>query len=369
MESIDNQKNTYNSEYNSEERTYSPLKDPENLMEVRNVRTYFYTEVGVVKAVEGVSFEIKRNEILGLVGESGCGKSVTALSLLNLVRFPGVIIDGEVIFNNIDLLKMTDDEIRNIRGDAISMIFQDPMSTLNPLFTVSEQIGEVIQLHKKATKSEATLEAIDLMTKVGIPRASDRIDDYPHHFSGGMRQRIMIARAIANKPSLLIADEPTTALDVTIQAQILDIIKELQQENRMSVLLITHNLGVVAENCDRVIVMYGGYIMEKASVNDIFVNPVHPYTIALMSAIPRLDVKLDRLETLPGSVPDLISPPTGCRFHPRCKFAKKECTESIPELIEFETNHFVACFEYKSVISSPDREKLTKNYQSSVKGH
>ena len=346
----------------------SLLKDQNNLMEVRNLVTYFYTEAGIVKAVEGVSFEIKKNEILGLVGESGCGKSVTALSLLNLVRFPGIIINGEVIFNDVDLLQMSDDNIRHVRGNQISMIFQDPLSSLNPLFTVSEQIAEVMHLHQGITKSESVEKAIEIMTKIGIPRARDRVDDYPHHFSGGMRQRIMIGRAIANNPSLLIADEPTTALDVTIQAQILDIIKELQKLNQMSVLLITHNLGVVAENCDRVIVMYGGYLVEQAVVEDIFVNPVHPYTIALMSAIPRLDVKLDKLETLHGNVPDLISPPTGCRFHPRCKFSKQHCTEEVPEFREVEPNHFVACFEYKEVMNSPDREKLKKNFEASLKG-
>ena len=364
MDSIDKEKIKLESS-SSEDHL---LRNSENLLEVRNLKTYFYTEAGIVRAVEGVSFEIKKNEILGLVGESGCGKSVTALSLLNLVRFPGLISEGEVIFNDKDLLQMPDEDIRQIRGNKISMIFQDPMSTLNPLFTVSEQIGEVIQLHRNVTKNDSIAEAIDIMNHVGIPRAKDRVDDYPHHFSGGMRQRIMIGRAISNKPSLLIADEPTTALDVTIQAQILDIIKVLKEEEQMSVLLITHNLGIVAETCHRVMVMYGGFIVEQAEVKNIFINPVHPYTIALMSAIPRLDVKIDRLETLPGNVPDLINPPTGCRFHPRCKFAKQHCTEEEPHLVEFEPEHYVSCFEYKEVMNSPEREKLKKNFDASMKG-
>ena len=337
---------------------YSSSEVYDDLLEVKDLKTHFYTELGIVKAVEGVSFSIKKGEILGLVGESGCGKSVTALSLLNLVRFPGIIERGEVIFGGNDLLSLNEKDIQKVRGDRITMIFQDPMSSLNPIFTVSEQISEVIELHKGLPKNEAKLKALDIMKRVGIPQAEDRMDDYPHHFSGGMRQRIMIARAIANEPSLLIADEPTTALDVTIQAQILDIIKVLQAENKMSVLLITHNLGVVAENCDRVAVMYGGYIVERGITKDIFVNPAHPYTIALMLAIPRMDQKFDKLETLPGSVPDLINPPTGCRFNPRCKFAQQRCIEEEPQLVEVEPNHFVACWEFKHVLTSEDRSKV-----------
>lgn len=334
------------------------LKQNTNVIEVKNLKTYFYTEQGIVKAVEGVSFDIRKGETLGLVGESGCGKSVTALSMLNLVRFPGLIEEGQVLFNGFDILGLPEKDIQKIRGDRITMIFQDPMSSLNPIFTVSDQIAEVIELHKNITYQEAKQKAIQVMKRVGIPQAENRADDYPHHFSGGMRQRIMIGRAIANDPTLLIADEPTTALDVTIQAQILDIIKEMRIKLQMSVLLITHNLGVVAENCDRVAVMYGGYIVEKGLVKDIFVNPAHPYTIALMLAIPRLDIKFDKLETLPGSVPDLIRPPTGCRFHPRCKFAKQKCVEEIPILEEVEQEHFVACWEVQEVLRSEDRAKV-----------
>lgn len=351
---------TYNSDMTNNDVTvnYTESKSSENLIEVKNLITRFYTEVGVVKAVEGVSFNIKKGEILGLVGESGCGKSVTALSLINLVRFPGVIEQGEVLFKGTDLLALSEKDIRRIRGNRITMIFQDPMSSLNPIFTVSEQIAEVIELHKGIAKQDAKNQAVELMRKVGIPQPENRVDDFPHLFSGGMRQRIMIARAIANEPDLLIADEPTTALDVTIQAQILEIIKRLQYENNMSVLLITHNLGVVAEYTDRVAVMYGGHIAETGVTKDIFINPAHPYTIALMLAIPRLDMKFDRLQTLPGSVPDLVNPPTGCRFNPRCKFSVQKCIDEVPPLIEVETNHFVACWEYKSVLTSEDRNKV-----------
>ena len=343
---------------NSQERSLNKKNKP--IMEINGLRTVFYTEAGVVKAVEGVSFEIMEGEILGLVGESGCGKSVTALSLMNLVRFPGVILEGSVIFEGKNLLRTPNKELEHIRGDRISMIFQDPLSSLNPVFTVGEQISEVIRLHKGDPPEQARAKAIELMRRVGIPLAEDRIDDYPHTFSGGMRQRIMIARAIANKPSLLIADEPTTALDVTIQAQILDIIRRLQKEVNMSVLLITHNLGIVAENCDRVCVMYGGYIAEKASVNDIFINPLHPYTLALMLAIPRIDESVERLEILPGSVPDLIDPPSGCRFHPRCKFATERCSKEVPKLEEAFANHFVACFEFNTVMNSEERRRITR---------
>ncbi|MHA2364056.1 MAG: ABC transporter ATP-binding protein [Candidatus Hodarchaeales archaeon] len=339
--------------------------DNDFLVEIKNVVTRFYTEEGVVKAVEGVSFNIKKGEILGLVGESGCGKSVTALSIMNLVRFPGIIEQGEVLFNNQDLLSLSDKKLQKIRGNQITMIFQDPLSSLNPVFSVGEQISEVIQLHKGDSELQAREKAIQLMEKVGIPLARERVYEFPHQFSGGMRQRVMIARAIANKPTLLIADEPTTALDVTIQAQILEIIKELQKETGMSVLLITHNLGVVAENCDRVCVMYGGYIVEKADVENIYVNPIHPYTIALMSAIPRLDISVERLDTLPGSVPDLIDPPSGCRFHPRCKFTTEKCSEEVPILEEIFPNHYAACWNYQIVLNSEERAKVQVKGQKS----
>ncbi|MFW9854777.1 MAG: ABC transporter ATP-binding protein [Candidatus Thorarchaeota archaeon] len=333
----------------SSSTTIEEASENDVLIEIKDLTTYFYTEFGIVKAVEGVSFHVKKGEFFGLVGESGCGKTVTALSCLKLVRFPGIIEGGQVLYNGTDLLKLKESEIRKIRGAVISMIFQDPLSSLNPVFTVGEQISEVIQLHQGLDKMEARERAIQLMQEVGIPLAKERVNDYPHQFSGGMRQRVMIGRALSCNPSLLIADEPTTALDVTIQAQILDIIRSLQDRFGMSVLLITHNLGIIAENCDRVGVMYGGYLVEIASVKTIFKDPRHPYTIALMNAIPRLDMTVDQLHTLPGSVPDLIDPPTGCRFHPRCSYAKQKCAEEVPPLLHWEGDHMVACHFHEEI--------------------
>jgi oligopeptide/dipeptide ABC transporter ATP-binding protein len=323
----------------------------EKLVEVKDLTTYFYTEFGIVRAVEGVSFHIRKGEFFGLVGESGCGKTVSALSCLNLVRFPGIIEGGEVLYQGTDLLKLKPDDIRKIRGKEISMIFQDPLSSLNPVFTVGEQISEVIRLHEDVKKDEARERAITLMEEVGIPLARERYDDYPHQFSGGMRQRVMISRSLSCNPTLLVADEPTTALDVTIQAQILDIIVNLQKKFGMAVLLITHNLGIIAENCDRVAVMYGGHIVETALVRTIYKDPRHPYTRALMAAIPRLDMTIDKLQTLPGSVPDLLEPPTGCRFHPRCPYAKARCAEEVPPLLSWTSDHDVACHFHEEIYS------------------
>jgi peptide/nickel transport system ATP-binding protein/oligopeptide transport system ATP-binding protein len=333
-----------------EKAVYSNSK--ENLLiDVKDLTTYFYTEFGIVRAVEGVSFYIKDGEFFGLVGESGCGKTVSALSCLNLVRFPGIIEGGQVLYKGQDLLTLKAKEIRKIRGAEISMIFQDPLSSLNPVFTVGEQIAEVIRLHEDVKKEEARERAIKLMEEVGIPLARERVDDYPHQFSGGMRQRVMISRSLSCNPTLLIADEPTTALDVTIQAQILEIIRGLQKKFNMAVLLITHNLGIIAENCDRVGVMYGGHIVETSTVRIIYKDPRHPYTRALMAAIPRLDISIDKLQTLPGSVPDLIEPPTGCRFHPRCPYAKSVCAEKVPPLEKWTTDHYVACHFHEEIYS------------------
>jgi oligopeptide/dipeptide ABC transporter ATP-binding protein len=329
-------------------------QENEILIEVKDLTTYFYTEFGIVKAVEGVSFHIKQGEFFGLVGESGCGKTVTALSCLNLVRFPGIIEEGQVLYQGKDILKLKDKDIRKIRGAEISMIFQDPLSSLNPVFTVGEQIAEVIRLHEKVKDDVALERAIKLMQEVGIPLAKERVDDYPHQFSGGMRQRVMISRALSCNPNLLIADEPTTALDVTIQAQILDIIRGLQKKVGMSVLLITHNLGIIAENCDRVGVMYGGHIVETAAVKTVYKDPRHPYTQALMAAIPRLDLTIDKLQTLPGSVPDLIDPPTGCRFHPRCSYATSKCAEETPPLYMWTPDHDVACHHHEKINAPKD---------------
>ena len=332
------------------ESTIEKIKETNNiLLEVKDLTTYFYTELGIVKAVESVSFNIYKGEIFGLVGESGCGKTVTALSCLSLVRFPGIIETGEIIFKGKDLLKLKGKEIRKIRGADISMIFQDPLSSLNPVFTVGEQIAEVIRLHQGVKKDVSKEKAIQMMKEVGIPLAKERVDDYPHQFSGGMRQRIMIGRALSCSPTLLIADEPTTALDVTIQAQILTILNDLQKKFDLSVLLITHNLGIIAENCQRVGVMYGGYLIEIGSVETIFKDPRHPYTQALMAAIPRLDMSVERLQTLPGSVPDLIDPPEGCRFHPRCPYAKVKCSEEVPTLDEWIPEHKIACHFHEEI--------------------
>jgi len=334
----------------TDSKTVSPADDKDYLLEVKDLTTYFYTEFGIVKAVEGVSFKIKKGEIFGLVGESGCGKTVTALTCMSLVRFPGVIESGTIEYNGQNLLEMKEKDLRKIRGAEISMIFQDPLSSLNPVFTVGEQIAEVIRLHQDVKKDIAKDMAIKMMEEVGIPLAKERVDDFPHQFSGGMRQRVMIGRALSCYPSLLIADEPTTALDVTIQAQILEIIKGLQAKFGMSVLLITHNLGIIAETCQRVGVMYGGHIIEMAPVKTIFKDPRHPYTRALMAAIPRLDLSVDQLHTIPGSVPDLIDPPTGCKFHPRCQYAQKgKCTDIVPTFLEWTPDHSVACHFHEEI--------------------
>ncbi|UCG04039.1 MAG: ABC transporter ATP-binding protein [Candidatus Heimdallarchaeota archaeon] len=314
------------------------------ILEMKGLKTQFFTEDGVVKAVDGVDLKIKRKEVLGLVGESGCGKTMTSLSILRLIPDPpGKIVEGEVFFNGKDLLKLTEDEIRSIRGNEISMIFQDPMTSLNPVFTVENQILENIKLHQNLDDKEALESGIQMLDLVGIPEASKRIHDYPHLFSGGMRQRVMIAMALSCQPDLLIADEPTTALDVTIQAQVLELMKNLQEELNMAILYITHNLGVIAEISDNVAVMYAGNIVEYAAVEPLFGSPSHPYTQALLGSIPRMDKKLDRLSVIKGTVPNLITPPTGCRFHPRCPYATEVCKEQKPPYIDVEPNHKVYC--------------------------
>ncbi|MHA1583825.1 MAG: ABC transporter ATP-binding protein [Promethearchaeota archaeon] len=369
------------------------------LLEVNDLRTYFFTEEGVVKAVDGVNFVIKRDEILGLVGETGCGKSVTALSLLRLVRTPGEIISGEIVFNGKDIVKMSENEILNLRGNSITMMFQDPMNSLNPVMRCGEQLAEVYELHQgeflhtelekahhensilktkhkqmKADLKNASVEGIEILKKqieaikgrirgritfhdiakresaklldrIGLPNAEDLLDRYPHELSGGMRQRIMIAMGLACNSELLICDEPTTALDVTIQAQILDMIRELKRKLHNSVLFITHSLGVIYELCDRVAVMYSGNIVEYGTVEDIFQHPQHPYTKGLMAAIPRVtrESREQKLSIIPGMVPNLIFPPAGCRFHPRCPNAMQICKEVRPALRVMENNVQVAC--------------------------
>jgi len=314
------------------------------LLKVKNLKTYFFTHEGTVKAVDEVSFSVNQGKTLGLVGESGCGKSVTALSIMRLIpNPPGKIVSGEIWFEGKNLLKLNEKEIRKIRGKKISMIFQEPMTSLDPVFTIGHEIVEAIQLHQGLNKDEAKKKAIEALKIVGIPDAEKRIDHYPHQLSGGMRQRVMIAMALSCNPTLLIADEPTTALDVTIQAQILRLINDLKDKFGASVMLITHNLGVIAEMCDYVAVMYAGHIVEYTNVDTLFYNPLHPYTRELHKSMPRLDLEVERLDTIKGLVPNLLDLPSGCPFHPRCDFSFKRCVEEMPELIEVENSHLVRC--------------------------
>ncbi|MFH2038520.1 MAG: ABC transporter ATP-binding protein [Chloroflexota bacterium] len=318
----------------------------EALLEVINLKVQFHTLEGVVQAVNGVSFVVEKGKTLGIVGESGCGKSVTVLSVMRLIpEPPGKISSGEVLFDGKDLLKMEKDAIQDIRGQKIAMIFQDPMTSLNPVLTIGKQISEAIIIHKNVSKDEAYKQAVNLLELVGIPQAEARYNDYPHQFSGGMRQRVMIAMGLSCNPSLLIADEPTTALDVTIQAQIVELTKNLQNKFGMSVIWITHDLGVVAEIADRVIVMYAGYIVEEADVFKIFENPVHPYTLSLLKSLPRVDSRrYERLAIIPGSPPDCINMSTGCPFMPRCGYAIERCGVENPQLLNVGDDHKAACW-------------------------
>ncbi len=321
------------------------------LIELRDLKTYFYTEDGVVKAVDGVSFSIERQKTLGVVGESGCGKSVTALSIMGLIPMPpGKILEGSIIYHRdgqeIELTKLDPKgkQYREIRGNEIAMIFQEPMTSLNPVYTIGNQIMEAIILHQKVGKREARERAIEMLKAVGIPSPEQRIDEYPHQLSGGMRQRAMIAMALSCNPHLLIADEPTTALDVTIQAQILDLMRKLQSEFHMALMMITHNLGVIAEMADDVVIMYMGKVVEEAPVKEIYHNPTHPYTIGLMESIPALTRKKERLKPIKGMVPDPYNLPKGCPFEPRCPEAMEICREQMPELKEVRPKHRVACW-------------------------
>jgi|FLYN01.1.fsa_nt_gi oligopeptide transport system ATP-binding protein len=316
------------------------------LLQVRDLRTHFFTDEGVVKAVDGVSYDLEEGETLGLVGESGCGKSVSALSLLRLIPSPpGKIVGGEVIFEGQDLLKLDEDEIRHIRGNRIAMVFQEPMTSLNPVLTIGRQLTEGLELHLKMDRHAARRRAIELLEMVGIPEAPTRLNDYPHQFSGGMRQRVMIAMALSCNPKLLLADEPTTALDVTIQAQILEIMARLSRELGTAVIIITHNLGVVARYADRVNVMYAGKIVETATARKLYADPRHPYTVGLLRSVPRLDqVRKDKLEPIEGVPPDLINMPKGCSFYPRCAYRIDKCREEAPPLMQVDSNHYAACW-------------------------
>jgi peptide/nickel transport system ATP-binding protein len=303
------------------------------LLEVKDLRTSFRTEDGVVRAVEGVNFTVEKGQTLGIVGESGCGKSVTCLTIMGLNPRRNTITGGEALWKGNDLLTMKASDLRAVRGDEISMIFQDPMTSLNPVHTIGRQLVEAVLLHRDVTKRVARARALELLNAVGIPRAQTRIDDYPHQFSGGMRQRVMIAMALINDPDLLIADEPTTALDVTTQAQILLLMKTLQEDFGSAIIMITHDLGVVAEIADDVLVMYAANVVEQAEVHDLFNQPQHPYTWGLMGSLPRLETDVERLTQIPGQPPSLLRPPNGCRFHPRCPYVMDVCKTKVPELL------------------------------------
>ncbi len=321
------------------------------LLEVRNLKTQFFTQDGIVKAVDDVSFYVMPGETLGVVGESGCGKSMTGLSIMRLIPSPpGKIVAGEIIFDGRDILQLSDNEVRKIRGHKIAMIFQDPMTSLNPVLTINRQISEALQLHLGMSKDQARARAIELLKMVGIPNAEERIDHYPHQFSGGMRQRVMIAMALSCNPKLIIADEPTTALDVTIQAQILDLMRTLQMERDTGVILITHSMGVVAGMADRIMVMYAGHIVETGTTEEIFANPRHPYTVGLLKSIPRLDAeRKEKLEPIRGLPPDLIDLPDMCPFVPRCNFAREKCEQKNPPLLKVSDGHYAACWFWEEV--------------------
>ncbi len=322
------------------------------LLEVKRLKTYFYTEDGIVRAVDGVSFDVYPGEVLGLVGESGCGKSVTSLSIMGLISKPGKVDEGEIYLDGENLLKLPEEEMTKVRGNRISMIFQQPQTALNPVFKVGDQLAEVLNVHQDLGKEAGWKRAVELLKMVGVPDPERRAEAYPHELSGGMAQRVMIAMALACVPELLIADEPTTALDVTIQAQILDLMRDLRREMGTSVILITHDLGVVAEMAERVAVMYAGEIVEQTDVNTLFDQPLHPYTQGLIGSIPVLGEIKEKLDVIPGSVPNLVDLPPGCRFAPRCqarfKYGLKICAEVKPELEEIKQSHLVRCWLYQS---------------------
>ncbi|WP_270171128.1 ABC transporter ATP-binding protein [Paenibacillus sp. SYP-B4298] len=323
----------------------------EHLLEVKDLRTYFKTAEGIVPSVNGVSFTVERGETLAIVGESGSGKSVTSMSILGLVASGGKVVGGEIWFEGQNLLKLPKRALRQLRGNEMSIIFQEPMTSLNPVFTIGNQLDEALRVHQKLSRSEARQRSIEMLERVGIAGAEKVARRFPHQLSGGMRQRVMIAMALACKPKLLIADEPTTALDVTIQAQILKLIGELSKEQQTGVILITHDLGVVAELADKVAVMYAGEIVEQASVYDLFRRPLHPYTIGLLGSLPSLHQQQERLASIPGSVPNLLHKPAGCPFHPRCPYADESCTQHKPRLEEKQPGHYASCLKTEEVRS------------------
>lgn len=334
------------------ERTLVSTNNKEPLLEIQNLKTYFFTEDGIVKAVDGVDLAVYPGEVLGLVGESGCGKSVTSLSIMRLIGIPGKVVDGKIFFEGRNLLEMSEAEMVDMRGNRISMIFQQPQSSLNPVFKVGDQVAEVLQIHQNMGREESWERAVDLLRLVGIPDVEEKAHAFPHEMSGGQSQRVMIAMALALNPQLLIADEPTTALDVTIQAQILDLMRDLRTRMGTSVILITHDLGVIAEMADRVAVMYAGRIVEQTDINAVYSKPLHPYTQGLIASIPVLGTIKDRLDVIPGSVPNLIDLPDGCKFAPRCRsrieHSLQVCTEVEPDLLPVLPKHTVRCWLYQS---------------------
>ncbi len=321
------------------------IENNEYILEVKNLKTSFYTHIGEVQAVRGIDFKIKKGDVLGIVGESGSGKSVTSLSIMKLIEYPGKIKEGQIIFDGKDITNYSKGQMSELRGNDLAMIFQDPMTSLNPVFKIKEQMMEVILTHTDMSKDEAFEKAVAMLELVGIPEARSRIESYPHEFSGGMRQRVMIATALSCDPKLLIADEPTTALDVTIQAQILDIMRDVSEKLDTSIILITHDLGVIAETCKDLIVMYGGMPMEKGSAEQIFDSPQHPYTIGLLKSVPRMDRKeKERLKPIAGSPPDLLAPPKGCPFSTRCENVMQICKEKPAPMFKVDENHTSACW-------------------------
>lgn len=339
------------------------MSDNHAILTVEDLSTHFLVEGGTAKAVQHVGFAVKKAKTFALVGESGCGKSVTALSIMRLIPTPpGQIVQGKILFNNRNILELTEKRMRTIRGNRIAMIFQEPMTSLNPVYTVGDQIAEAIKLHQKKSSSQAWAEAIEVLDKVGIPEPHRRVSEYPHQMSGGMRQRVMIAMAVSCQPQILIADEPTTALDVTIQAQILDLLDDLQNQNKMSILLITHDLGIVAERADDVAVMYASKIVEVADSKQLFAEPLHPYTKGLLRSLPRLGIEAKRLDTIEGNVPDPLHFPPGCKFHPRCPLGRddKRCQTIEPDLRQTQPGRCAACW----YVPGYETDQKHENYES-----
>ncbi|RSL32505.1 ABC transporter ATP-binding protein [Salibacterium salarium] len=340
------------------------MSQNENVLEISDLRTSFFIEGDEIKAVDGVTINVPKGKTVGVVGESGSGKSITSLSIMRLIQHPGEIVGGSISMNGEDLLSKSERQMQQLRGNQISMIFQEPMTSLNPVYTVGEQISEVYRIHQGLSKKEALTKSVEMLELVGIPSPKERIKQYPHELSGGMRQRVMIAIALACNPELLIADEPTTALDVTIQAQILELIKKLQSQLGMSVFLITHDLGVVAETCDYVAVMYAGKIVEYADVHSLFKSPKHPYTVGLMQSLPRHDIDQEELNVIEGNVPKPGNMPDGCRFAPRCPFASDICEKRLPDLDELENGNKVRCWIYSDEWDGKAEVNVVNDYKT-----